>query len=71
MSLKFLTTEEALDYLMSLNIESDDSDPEMIILLPDPDIVTDEEDIDDACTSVEHGHVILNENIPEETAGKN
>jgi hypothetical protein len=26
-----LTTEEALDHLMSLNDEEDDSDPEMII----------------------------------------
>ncbi|GBM81545.1 hypothetical protein AVEN_174220-1 [Araneus ventricosus] len=45
MSRKFLTTEEAFDYLMSLADESDDSDPEMIILLPDTDIVTDDEEL--------------------------
>ncbi|GBM38922.1 hypothetical protein AVEN_271039-1 [Araneus ventricosus] len=69
MSRKFLTTEEAFDYLMSLADESDDSDPEMIILPPDPDIVTDDEEIDDACTSIEHGHANFDEKLQEETAG--
>ncbi|GBN82213.1 PiggyBac transposable element-derived protein 3 [Araneus ventricosus] len=69
MSRKFLTTEEAFDYLMSLADESDDSDPEMIILSPDPDIVTDDEEIDEACTSIEHGHAIFDEKLQEETAG--
>ncbi|GBM85399.1 hypothetical protein AVEN_167610-1, partial [Araneus ventricosus] len=36
-------TEEAFDYLMSLTDESDDSDLEMIILPPDPNIVLDDE----------------------------
>ncbi|GBN01240.1 hypothetical protein AVEN_86108-1 [Araneus ventricosus] len=49
--------------------ESDDSDPEMIILPPDPDFVTDDEEIDDACTSIEHGHAIFDEKLQEETAG--
>ncbi|GBM16127.1 hypothetical protein AVEN_163146-1 [Araneus ventricosus] len=65
----FSTTEEAFDYLMPLADESDDSDPEMIILQPDPDIVTDDKDIDDACTSIEHGHAISDERLQEETAG--
>ncbi|GBN63629.1 hypothetical protein AVEN_231489-1 [Araneus ventricosus] len=54
---------------MSLADESDDSDPEMIILPPDPGIVTDDEEIDDACTSIEHGHAIFDETLQEETAG--
>ncbi|GBN44903.1 hypothetical protein AVEN_16251-1 [Araneus ventricosus] len=45
---KFLTTEEAFDYLMSVADEPDDSDSKMIILPPGPDIVTDDEEIDDA-----------------------
>ncbi|GBL72872.1 hypothetical protein AVEN_128067-1 [Araneus ventricosus] len=54
---------------MSLADESDDSDPEMIILPPDSDIVTDDEEIDDACTSIEHGHAIFDEKLQEEIAG--
>ncbi|GBN91908.1 hypothetical protein AVEN_49890-1 [Araneus ventricosus] len=69
MSWKFLTTEEAFDYSMSSADDSDDSDSEMIILPPDPDIVTDDEEIDDACTSIEHGHVIFDEKLQEETTG--
>ncbi|GBN15208.1 hypothetical protein AVEN_23018-1 [Araneus ventricosus] len=53
---------------MSLADESDDSEPEMI-LPPDPDIVTDDEKIDDACTSIEHGHAIFDEKLHRETAG--
>ncbi|GBM19898.1 Chimeric ERCC6-PGBD3 protein [Araneus ventricosus] len=41
----------------------------MIILPPDPDIVTDDEEIDDACTSIEHGHAIFDEKLQEEAAG--
>ncbi|GBM08522.1 hypothetical protein AVEN_162771-1 [Araneus ventricosus] len=70
MSRKFLTTEDAFDNLMSLADESDDSDTEMIILPPDPDIVTDDEEIDDACTSIEHSDAIFDEKLQEETAGK-
>ncbi|GBN00709.1 hypothetical protein AVEN_104775-1 [Araneus ventricosus] len=66
---KFLTTEETVNYLMSLAYESDDSDPEIIILPPDPDIVTDDEEIDDACTNIERGHAIFDEKLQEETAG--
>jgi hypothetical protein len=66
---KFLTTEEALDYLMSLHDEEDDSDPEMIILPPDPGIVTDDEEIDDASTNIPRGHAIFDEKLQEETAG--
>ncbi|GBL80793.1 hypothetical protein AVEN_26230-1 [Araneus ventricosus] len=54
---------------MPLADESHDSDPEMIILPPDPDIVTDDEEIDDACTSIEHGHAIFDEKLQEETSG--
>ncbi|GBM70937.1 hypothetical protein AVEN_111994-1 [Araneus ventricosus] len=55
--MKFLTTEEASDYLMSLvDDESDDIDPEIIILPPDTDIATDDEEIDDAYTSIKHSH---------------
>ncbi|GBN84914.1 hypothetical protein AVEN_167695-1 [Araneus ventricosus] len=68
MSRKFSTTDEAFVYLMSLADESDDSDPEMIILPPDPGIVTEDEEIDDACTSIEHGHAIFDEKLQEETA---
>lgn len=39
---KFLTTEEALEYLMSLDNEVTDSDPDMIILPPDPVIINDD-----------------------------
>ncbi|GBN33896.1 hypothetical protein AVEN_170036-1 [Araneus ventricosus] len=41
----------------------------MIILPPDPEIVTDDEEIDVACTSSEHGHVAFDEKIQEETDG--
>ncbi|GBL99245.1 Transposon Ty3-G Gag-Pol polyprotein [Araneus ventricosus] len=34
-----------------------------------PDIITDDEEIDDACTSIEHGHAIFDEKLQEETAG--
>ncbi|GBL77492.1 hypothetical protein AVEN_41876-1 [Araneus ventricosus] len=33
------------------------------------DIITDDEESDDACTSIEHGRVAFYENIQEETAG--
>ncbi|GBL74788.1 Chimeric ERCC6-PGBD3 protein [Araneus ventricosus] len=69
MSRKFLTTAEAFDYLMSMADESDDRDPEIIILPLDPDIVTNDEEIDDACTSIEHSHAIFDENLQGETAG--
>ncbi|GBL89952.1 hypothetical protein AVEN_178368-1 [Araneus ventricosus] len=67
--MKFLTTEEASDYLMSLADKSDDSDPEMIILAPDPNIFIDDEESFDACTSIEHCHPIFHEKLQEETAG--
>ncbi|GBM80664.1 hypothetical protein AVEN_209858-1 [Araneus ventricosus] len=41
----------------------------MIILPPNPEIVTDDDEIDVACTSSEHGHVSFDENIQEETDG--
>ncbi|GBM00574.1 hypothetical protein AVEN_77379-1 [Araneus ventricosus] len=68
MSRKFLTTEEAFDYLKSLTDEPDDSNPEMLILPPDTDNVTDDEEIDDACTSIQHGHAIFDEKLQKETA---
>ncbi|GBM55876.1 hypothetical protein AVEN_2573-1 [Araneus ventricosus] len=70
MSLIFLKSEDAFDYLMPLTDESGDSDPEMIILTSDPDIVPNEE-IGDACTSIEHGHTSFDEKLQEETAGTN
>ncbi|GBO19442.1 hypothetical protein AVEN_242548-1 [Araneus ventricosus] len=69
MSRKFLTTEETFDYLMSFDDESNDSDPEMIILPSDPDIVTDDEEIGDDCTSIERDQAIFDEKLQEETAG--
>ncbi|GBM22686.1 hypothetical protein AVEN_144463-1 [Araneus ventricosus] len=41
----------------------------MIILPPDPEIAIDDEEIDVACTSSEHGHVAFDEKIQEETDG--
>ncbi|GBN51323.1 hypothetical protein AVEN_126117-1 [Araneus ventricosus] len=41
----------------------------VIILPPDPDIVTDDEEIDDGRTSIERGHAIFDEKLQEETAG--
>ncbi|GBN33012.1 hypothetical protein AVEN_233217-1, partial [Araneus ventricosus] len=40
-----------------------------IVLPPDPEIVIDDEGIDVACTSSEHGHVSFHEKIQEETDG--
>ncbi|GBL73273.1 hypothetical protein AVEN_159317-1 [Araneus ventricosus] len=39
------------------------------ILPPDPEIVTDDEEIDDACTRTDQGHVDFDEKIQEETDG--
>ncbi|GBN05981.1 hypothetical protein AVEN_118854-1 [Araneus ventricosus] len=69
MSREFLATEEAFDCLMLLADESDDCDPDMIILQPDPNIVPDDKEIHDACTSIEHDCVIFYEKLQEETAG--
>ncbi|GBM74283.1 hypothetical protein AVEN_160392-1 [Araneus ventricosus] len=41
----------------------------MIILPSDPEIVIDDEEIDVACTSSEHGDVAFDEKIQEETDG--
>ncbi|GBL67683.1 hypothetical protein AVEN_142358-1, partial [Araneus ventricosus] len=59
----------AFDYLMSLADQSDDNDPDMIILPPDPNIVPDDKETHDACTSIEHDCAIFDEKLQEETAG--
>lgn len=50
MAKKFKTAEEALEYMNSLSDEELD-DPEMIIIPPEPDAVSDEEEIDDSITN--------------------
>ena len=47
---KLLTAEEALEYMNSLSDEELD-DPEMIIIPPEADAVSDEEEIDDSVTN--------------------
>ncbi|GBM32662.1 hypothetical protein AVEN_89655-1 [Araneus ventricosus] len=39
------------------------------ILPPDPEIVTDDEEIYDACTRTDHGHIDFDEKIQDETDG--
>ncbi|GBL74868.1 hypothetical protein AVEN_243711-1 [Araneus ventricosus] len=46
---KFLTGQEALDFLWTLDgSDLDDIDNELVILPPDPDALSDTEDIDDS-----------------------
>lgn len=62
-----LTVDEALEYLQSLSDDSSDSDDDektdLIIIPPDPDIVTDEEGIDDDLIGV-------NIPIPKDVSGE-
>ncbi|GBM46329.1 hypothetical protein AVEN_195278-1 [Araneus ventricosus] len=46
----FLTAEEALEYMNSLSDEEFD-DPKMIIIPPEPDAVSDKEEIDNSITN--------------------
>ncbi|XP_054720347.1 piggyBac transposable element-derived protein 3-like [Uloborus diversus] len=50
MARKFLTVEEALDYMNALSDDEID-EPEVIIIPPEPDLVSDEEEIDDSFTN--------------------
>lgn len=49
MSRKFLTTQEALDFLWTLDdSDFEDNDNELVIVPPDPDLMSDTEEIDDS-----------------------
>ncbi|GBM52301.1 hypothetical protein AVEN_51731-1 [Araneus ventricosus] len=50
---------------MPVQVSSSSSDRERKL----PEIVTDDEEIDDACTRTDHGHVAFDEKIQEETDG--
>ncbi|GBO12583.1 hypothetical protein AVEN_170632-1 [Araneus ventricosus] len=50
MTRKFLTAEESLEYMNSLSDQEFD-DPAMIIIPPEPNAVSDEEEIDDSITN--------------------
>jgi hypothetical protein len=64
----FLTTDEAVEYLMSLEDEEVD-EPQMVIVLPIPDAVSDCEDRDDDRTQREPTRVLTDEVPTEDIAG--
>lgn len=69
MSRKFLTTQEALEFLWTLDdSDFEDADNELVILPPEPDALSDTEEIDDSSLrKVEE--IITDEIRPTEVAG--